>query len=210
MNTFLGKNVFFRFMSKAAYLVFLSLLWLLCSLPIFTLGAATTALHTVTLKMVCDEEGSIIATFYQAFRRNFRQSTILWGIALAWLALIWIDWNYLINFTGPIRYLGGGIFAMLLFGGLLSIMALFPIQAYFDNSVHLTLLIAIRMALGHLPQAFALLVLTAVMLYACYTSAGLLCAFIVLGAGFHSYISSLLWRRTFSAYTPSAKIHIIE
>ena len=37
-------NPFFRFMGKLGDLVILSVLWLLCCLPVVTIGASTTAL----------------------------------------------------------------------------------------------------------------------------------------------------------------------
>ncbi len=61
---------------------YLNLLWILCSLPVFTIGASTTALYYVTLKMVQDEESNITAMFFRAFRENFRQATTLWLIML--------------------------------------------------------------------------------------------------------------------------------
>ena len=62
---------------------YLNLLWLLCSLPIVTLGASTTALYTVTLKMAKGEDVPVTRQFFRAFRENFRQSTVLWLILLA-------------------------------------------------------------------------------------------------------------------------------
>ncbi len=58
----------------------LNVLWLLCSIPIFTIGAATTALYDVSLKIVRDREQYIIPMFFKSFRENFRQATVLWLI----------------------------------------------------------------------------------------------------------------------------------
>ena len=67
---------------KLAWSCYLNLLWFLCSLPVFTIGASTTALYAVTLKIVRGREGSLTRQFFQAFRENFRQATVLWGILL--------------------------------------------------------------------------------------------------------------------------------
>ena len=45
-----------RFVTKIAYSAWLNLLWFICCLPIFTVGASTTALFYVTLKVAKDEE----------------------------------------------------------------------------------------------------------------------------------------------------------
>ena len=54
-----------------------SLKELVCSLPIITIGASTTALYTVMLKLVKNEEGYIFKGFLHAFKLNFKQSTII-------------------------------------------------------------------------------------------------------------------------------------
>ena len=45
----------FGFLSRTADLVLLNLLWILFSLPVVTLGASTTAIYTVVLKMARNE-----------------------------------------------------------------------------------------------------------------------------------------------------------
>lgn len=63
---------------------YLNLIWLVCSIPIFTIGASTTALYYVTLKVARGEEASSVTRmFFRSFRENFRQATVLWLILLA-------------------------------------------------------------------------------------------------------------------------------
>ena len=49
----------FTFLSRLADLFWLNLLFIVCCIPVITIGAATTALYYVTLKMAKDEEGYI-------------------------------------------------------------------------------------------------------------------------------------------------------
>ena len=51
---------FYEIVSAIADLVILNLLFVLCSLPIFTIGASTTALFGVTKKMADNREGYIV------------------------------------------------------------------------------------------------------------------------------------------------------
>lgn len=74
---------FSQIILKLCYCCYLNLLWFICCIPIFTIGASTTALYYVTLKIVRGEETSITRQFLHAFRENFRQSTVLWLIMLA-------------------------------------------------------------------------------------------------------------------------------
>ena len=45
-------NKFFTFMGKAADLILLNIIFLICCLPVVTIGASVTAMYYVTLKMV--------------------------------------------------------------------------------------------------------------------------------------------------------------
>ncbi len=69
----------------------LNVLWFLCSIPVFTIGAATTALYDVSLKLVRDREQYIIPMFFKSFRENFRQATVLWLILAGAGALLAAD-----------------------------------------------------------------------------------------------------------------------
>ena len=58
----------------------LGILWLLCSLPVFTAGASTTALYYSMVKCVKNREGYMSREFFHAFKKNFVPATILWVI----------------------------------------------------------------------------------------------------------------------------------
>ena len=58
-----------RVLTKMADLMLLNLLALICCIPIITVGASLTALHYVALKIVRNEEGYIIRTFFKSFKK---------------------------------------------------------------------------------------------------------------------------------------------
>lgn len=69
----------------------LSVLWLVCCLPVFTIGVACTALYTTVFKYLRREEGTLTATFFGALRENFRRSTLAGLVEIALLALMAVD-----------------------------------------------------------------------------------------------------------------------
>ena len=75
-------NVVMRAIGKIGDLICLNVLWLICCIPVITIGASTTALYTVMLRLVRNEEGYIFRGFFKAFKLNFKQSTIIWIILL--------------------------------------------------------------------------------------------------------------------------------
>ena len=70
---------------------YLNFLWLVCSLPVFTAGAATAALYDVTLRIAREEEPPLTTRFFKAFLENFRQATTVWLILLGIGALLGAD-----------------------------------------------------------------------------------------------------------------------
>ena len=81
-NFFDPDGSIMRALSRIADVAILNILWLICCLPVVTAGAATTALVSVTLKMTDDNEGYIFRSYIKAFKRNFKQSTLVWLILL--------------------------------------------------------------------------------------------------------------------------------
>lgn len=76
------ESKFSQITMRIAWGCYLNLLWLLCSLPIVTIGASTTALYDVTMRIAEDREGDLTQQFFRAFKSNFRQATTIWLILL--------------------------------------------------------------------------------------------------------------------------------
>lgn len=142
-----------RFLTKIADLMVLNVLFCVTSIPLITIGASWTALYSVTLKMVRDEEGSVSRSYFQSFRQNFKQATLLWLGVLVVLALLVLDIRVLNGMTGGtapgLLRVGVEILALL---GIMVLQYLFPSLARFEASLADTLKNACMMALAHLPK----------------------------------------------------------
>ena len=82
MKFFSYESKFSQLLLKLCYACYLNLLWFVCSIPIVTIGASTTALYYASLKVVRDEDSHVAALFFRSFRQNFKQATVLWLILL--------------------------------------------------------------------------------------------------------------------------------
>lgn len=142
-----------RFLTKIADLMVLNILFCVTSIPLITIGASWTALYSVTLKMVREEEGSVSRSYFQSFRQNFRQATLLWLGVLVVLALLVLDIRVLNGMAGGtapgLLRVGVEILALL---GIMVLQYLFPSLARFEASLADTLKNACIMALAHLPK----------------------------------------------------------
>lgn len=126
-----------QFITKIAYCAWLNILWFLCCLPIVTVGASTTALFYVTLKIVKNEEGNITRAFFHSFKENFRQGTVIWLILLVLGAILGVDGYvfYHMRFDSVLWTLGTAVFLVLLAAYFIVLMYIFPLLARFDNTV---------------------------------------------------------------------------
>lgn len=120
--------------SRLIDMILAGLYWLICSLPVITLGAASTALYYSVVKCVRHERGRLTGVFFSAFRRELRQSTLTWLIYIAYTVLVALD-AYAIGAAG----LGGGVLGILrwvfFLPALLSLPWMFAYISRFSNSV---------------------------------------------------------------------------
>ena len=115
-------------------LLYVGILWLLCSLPILTLGPATTALYYATVKRIRHERGHLTKVFFAGFRQNFRQSFPMWLLYLAALGLAWLDWYGYRQLAIPNSGLLSAFSGILALPALLSFPWMFAYISRFSNS----------------------------------------------------------------------------
>ena len=85
------ENPVIAFLNKMADLILLNLIFLLCCIPVVTIGPAITALYAVSLRSVRYGDGYVIQTFFRSFKQNFKQSFVAGMIGLLFVCLLFID-----------------------------------------------------------------------------------------------------------------------
>jgi uncharacterized membrane protein YesL len=146
-------------------LVCLNILWLVCCIPVFTAGAATSALYHTVFLYHNKEDDAVLQPFFRAFRTNFKQSTLLFLPLMAALVLVVFDLVYLASYGKGTAVLFLLILVILLLMGML--IHLFPLIARFDMNAKALLRTAFSLTALHLPgtlTVIALLVLPVVLL----------------------------------------------
>ncbi len=131
------EGPFMSFITKITYSVYLNLLWLICCLPIVTIGASTTALFYVTLKVARNEEGSLTKAFFHSFKENFRQGTIIWLILLTVGIVLGVDGYifYHMRFENAFWTVATAVFLIAAAAYAIILMYIFPLLARFDNTI---------------------------------------------------------------------------
>ncbi|HUM83957.1 MAG TPA: DUF624 domain-containing protein [Lachnospiraceae bacterium] len=142
MNNILNpESKVLQFVTMIANSALLNFLWFLCSIPIFTIGASTTALFSVTLKMVKNEEGSVISQYFRAFKENFKSATKVWLILLAAGLFLAADGYVLFHIwnSSPAWTLLTAAYFIVLAGYAITLMYVFPLMARFSNTTPATI-----------------------------------------------------------------------
>ena len=193
----------YEFLSKIADLIIVNLLFIICSLPIVTIGASTTALYGVTKKMASNSEGYIFRSYFKLF--NESTNKIMWIILLV-LSLIPTADLYIIN------YMPKGLLPTVLRGFMLAaalaILFVFlyamALQSTFENTVKNTLKNAFLMGIGHFPWTLLIVDITLlpIILLVTLGSAASSVIYVMSFVGFSvlAYLNSFIFNRIFKKY----------
>ena len=202
MRFFSVDNPVWRFMRKIGYLWILNILWLVTSIPVITIGASTTALIFACMKLH-DDEGYPTVNYFQSFKENFRQATVIWLIYLAAGALlIWglIFWNLM---DGTTLRVGHAFAIAILIPYSLSLLYVFAVQAKFVNSIKDTIHYALILPIKHIWWTIQMVVLVGAVIYLNVTTI-VLANFltVTVGIGWIAYLLSIYYMRVFERYIP--------
>ena len=195
-----------RLLAAIAELAILNLMWVICSLPIVTVGAATTGLYRGCLGMVRDSGEKPWRLFLREFKASFRRSTLLWLMLLAALLLIGADLAIFSLWALPGKPLLLLVFLLSLLSWLVIASYAFPLTAQFDNNIRNTLKNAAIFGFGHPGKSLIILFLHVLPVLMYLLSPVLFWRFfifwVLLGFAIVADVNSLLFQKIFDPYIP--------
>ena len=154
------QHIIIRILTHIFDFILLNILWLLTSIPIVTLGAATAALYSVMMSVVEKKEGYIIKDYWKAFCRNFKQSTVVWILLLFLGACLWFDLTLIGVVPGLFRQIGTVVLGAVLIFYFMECIFVFPLIANFENSTGNMIKNALLIPVSRLPYALMILFMT--------------------------------------------------
>lgn len=133
MQIFNPDSKFSQFIYSVMDYVKLGLVFLLFSIPGFTAGAAAAAVMTVGMRIERKEAPAIFRPFWQAFKENFKQGTLLTVLFMVVFGFLAADWYVLMQMeqTLLIRLICAIVFVLALLAASL-MMWVFPTLARFE------------------------------------------------------------------------------
>ncbi len=204
-NIFSLDSPFFGVCSKIADIFLLNLIFVITSIPVITIGASVTALHSVSMKMIKGEEGYIIRGFLKVFKENFKQATGIYLIMALLGIIIGTDYYFWTNLTGTFATVMSAVSigaACIWFMGLIYVFAL---QATFENPVKRTLINSFLSALQQFPVTLFLAAYYGVIIYFIIQFFAADAFMVLYGFGLAAMGSAVLYRFALKKYIKKAQ-----
>lgn len=156
-------------MTRITDCIFLSLFWLLCSIPVITAGASFAALYDASYRALRKNEQNSWQRFFHVFKENWKAGilpTVVfllagWGLMKAVIGL----WNLAVAGTLSWMLFSALAFVGVVLLGMLSV--LFPMLSRFENSLGTLLKNTVFLSLANLPRTALLGIINAAALFLC-------------------------------------------
>lgn len=185
------------FLNKMTDLIVLNIIWILCCLPILTIGAATTAMYYVNITSIRQGDGYVVRRFLKSFRQNFKQATLLWLLLVAVCLLAVFDfmfWYRQGSGLGKIMIVLSMAVVIVLF---LISLYLFPVLAKFEGTLRETIKNSAVFSVGYLPYTLITAALTLGFLYANYVTLVANAISLFIGFALLSYLKAFFFYKVF-------------
>ncbi len=159
---FSDSNPVIRGLTKLADLMWLNALFIITSLPVFTIGAAASALYYESMRVVQGEEAYITRDFFKAFKNNFKYATIVWIVSAFLLLLFGYTFYVLGKSDLSYAHIAMGILGVPIILICFMLLYVFPIMSRFENTLMNTVINALLISLAQFPKTILMLAFSAV------------------------------------------------
>lgn len=157
------KGALFGTLDKITDLLILSMIFLLSSVPVFTMGASFSALYYTVNKVNRHSRGYLWTEFFGSFKKNFKQATLTWLIFMAIGAVLIGDLVFVVRVmeSSPVTAALNIFFILLatlliMWGGYV-----FPYIARFEDRIGVTLKNCALIAILNFPKSLLVLLILA-------------------------------------------------
>lgn len=204
---FSSEGPLFGFLQQMGNLILLSIIFIICSLPLFTFGTASSALYYAVVKSVRRGRGYPLKEYFRAFKRNFLSGTVL-TLIVGGIAVLVLNNRFLIGQASLEDPDGSMLTLHIIYDGILLLLVfvsiyLFPVLSRFamklTDIVKLSFVIAVR----YFYYTILLVIGLGILLYLQWRIFPIWVVLIL--PGIWTYASSYLIERAMKKYTPAPK-----
>ena len=193
-------NPFFEFMGELADVAILNILFIVCSVPVVTMGASTAAMYE-TMRIM--REGCLTSpakTFLRSFAASFKKSVPSWLLQLFTGCILIFD----LSFVGWAQdtwfwHVSAAVIGCLLLLWMMASCYLFPAAVYEGRSVRSAVSESLLLAARNLPYTIVMAVLNAVpgicIVLGTYFMGVVTPIYLTVGFGATAYLNTMLMER---------------
>ncbi len=190
------ENGFYQVTGKMVDLFLLSVFWLLCCIPVVTIGPSTAALYNTVARCIRGSERNSWGMFFRTFRENLKVGILTTLVLLPAAVLLVLLQGLLyqtavVGQAGYVLYVAYQIFLLLPLGALCYV---FPVLSRFTFRTGGLLLNCSKLAMAHLPSTVGMGLLLALAIWVCSHMPVLAAILPALLALFHSFPLERIFR----------------
>lgn len=202
-NFFAYDGRLVSFLNKTGEIILLNIVFLLCCLPVVTIGPALTSFYYAMMKSIRKERGGPVRQFWHSMKRTLGRGVLLTISIFLWTALLWYGRRMTLS-TAPQAV----TFTLVLYDVVIVMTAciliyLFPVFSRFEMKVGRMLQLSFVMSIRFFP--ITVLVAAGSILIGWLSIYVLPIACMLVVPGVWCYLVTFLMERALLHYMPKAK-----
>lgn len=160
---FSPDSIAMRFLTLLCNLMYINLLFIIFSLPLFTMGASLSAMYSTLFKMLHGDDPFIGKTFVKAFKSSFKQATTMW-LPIAIFEILFVIGIYItLIILDPMYNMLQYPLSISFFLLLCISNYIFPQIALFNQTNSVTLKNAVLLAISNFPTTLFMIVVPVIL-----------------------------------------------
>lgn len=178
------------FLNKMTDLILLNIIFIVCCAPVFTIGAAVTAMYYVCITSIRLGDGYVVKRFFKSFKKNFGQATLIWLFMMTIWLIMGFDlffWYRLQITISKVMFILSMIVAFVV---LIISIYVFPVLAKLEGNIKTTIKNAAAFAIGYFPYSLIQFFLIVIFVYTNMVSVRMKTITVFIGFALLSYIRS--------------------
>lgn len=197
------------FLSKLVDLFCLNVMFIITCIPIFTIGAALSALYYVCVSEWDTQNAHLVSNYFRSFKENFGQALVLWCIMLCSgsilggiTVIVFTQWK---NGGGTPMTIALVVCAIFLLIYACIFTYLWPLQAKFSNTIGNTIKNAFLMSISNLPGTVVCWLLFVAIAFFTYQVDAVRIMVTLFGFSFLAFMQSKIFKTVFDPYFMEAQ-----
>ena len=181
-------------------LTILNIVWLLCCIPVITAGAATAALYSSAGKRM-DGDRQVFKNYKAAFKRHFKQATVVWLIFFILTAAFYMAYSLLTTVDIPGNQILTVISVLAFVALLFVILWAYPVMTNYKGNIREILFNAFVFSFMYAPVSLIAIGVYALVFYLMLRFMSVRVLFFVFVPALVVYINMKLFKIVFKKYT---------